>query len=129
MTRSILNRATIAGLALATLTVFSPAAPAFAQGLVAGAPPPGAGRAGGPVIYVRGQGLYYDSIVLAALPNAGPFQLLEVGGDFPLETDFGPGDLGFAGGRWWVDADGDGEMDDDDVYFLCPLLGPGREAP
>ena len=58
MTRTILDRAAIAGLALAAMTAFSPAAPARAQGLAAGAPPPGAGRTGGPVVYVRSQGLY-----------------------------------------------------------------------
>lgn len=64
------------------------------------------------------------------MPNIGPFQKPEPGVDFPLETDYyGPGDPGFVGGRWWVDADGDNEMDDDDVYFLCPLLGPGCETP
>ena len=129
MSRSILDRVAIAGLALAAMTAFSPAAPAQAQGLAAGAPPPGAARTGGPVVYVRSQGLYYDSIVVAQLPNKGPFQKLEMGPDYPLETDYGPGDMGFVGGRWWVDADGNGEMDDDDVYFLCPLLGPGRTTP
>ena len=81
------------------------------------------------MIFVRSQDLYYDSILLAALPNIGPFQKLETGSGIALETDYGPGDLGFFGDRWWVDADGDNEMDDDDVYFLCPLLGPGRETP
>jgi hypothetical protein len=129
MNKSILGRATVAGLALAALTVFSPVAPAQAQGPVMGAPPPGAARTGGPVIYVRGQDLYYDSIVLAGLPNKGPFQKLEMGAGIALETDFGPGDMGFVGGRWWIDANANDEMDDEDVYFLCPLLGPGREAP
>jgi hypothetical protein len=46
-----------------------------------------------------------------------------------LQTEFGPGDPGYVGGRWWVDGNGNGEMDDEDVYFLCPLLGPGREEP
>ena len=44
-----------------------------------------------------------------------------------LATEFGPGDTGYVGGRWWIDANGDNEMDADDVYFLCPLLGPGRD--
>jgi hypothetical protein len=40
-----------------------------------------AGRGDGPVIYVKSQGLYYDSIVTAdPLPPKGPFQLLEMGG-------------------------------------------------
>lgn len=104
-------------------------AAAQAQGLVGGNPPaqPPA-RGSGPVIYVTGQDLAYDSIVLSVLPNEGPFQLLEPGGPTGLQTEFGPGDLGFVGGRWWLD-DGDGVMEDPgvsgDVYFLCPLLGPG----
>jgi len=85
----------------------------------------GAGRGDGPVIYVRSQGLFYDSIVTAdPLPAKGPFQLLEMGPN-GLETDYGPGDRGYVGGRWKEDFDGDGEFH----YFLCPLLGPGRETP
>ncbi len=84
-----------------------------------------AGRGDGPIIYVRSQGLYYDSIVTAdPLPPYGPFQLLEMGPN-GLETDFGPGDPGYRGGRWMEDFDGDGEFH----YFSCPLLGPGRENP
>ena len=76
-----------------------------------------------------GQDLFYDSIVLTDLPPHGPFQLLEMDGPTGLQTEFGPGDPGYVGGRWWVDVNGDGEMDDGDDYFLCPLLGPGREDP
>ena len=43
-------------------------------------------------------------------------------------TEFGPGDYGHVGGRWWVDLNDNGEMDTEDHYFLCPLLGPGRET-
>ena len=89
------------------------------------------GRGDGPIIYVTSQGLYYDSIVTAdPLPPIGPFQLLETDGPGPfgLQTEFGPGDPGYVGGRWWVD-DGDGEMGPEDHYFSCPLLGPGREEP
>jgi len=32
----------------------------------------------------------------------------------------------FAGGRWWIDANNNNAMDAEDVFFLCPLLGPGR---
>lgn len=88
-----------------------------------GANPPAAQN--GPQIYVTGQGLVYDSIVLTGLPNQGPFQKLEMTGPTGLQTEFGPGDLGFVGGRWWVDANGNEMMDDGDAYFLCPLLGPG----
>jgi hypothetical protein len=88
-----------------------------------------AGRGDGPVVYVTSQGLFYDSIVVADLPPLGPFQLLEMDGPTGLQTEFGPGDRGYVGGRWWVDENGDGEMDAGDAYFLCPLLGPGREEP
>ncbi len=86
------------------------------------------GRGTGPVVYVESQGLFYDSIVLATLPALGNFQLLRPGegSSGELATDFGPGDVGYLGGRWWVDANPNGFMDEDDVYFLCPLLGPGR---
>jgi hypothetical protein len=88
------------------------------------------GRGDGPVIFVYGQGLYYDSIVTAdPLPPYGPFQKLEMGGGTGLQTEFGPGDPGYVGGRWWVDVNGNGEMDEGDHYFSCPLLGPGRENP
>jgi len=76
------------------------------------------------VVYVRSQGLYYDTFVSAhSLPNKGPFQKLEDG-----ETDFGPGNPGYLGGRWWID-DGDGIRGDEDTFLLCPLLPPGREMP
>ena len=87
------------------------------------------GRGTGPVIYVTSQGLYYDSIVLKDLPKRGKFQKLEMEGPTGLQTEFGPGDPGHRGGRWWVDANGDDVMDRDDAYFLCPLLGPGRVDP
>jgi hypothetical protein len=86
------------------------------------------GRGSGPVIFVTSQGLYYDSIVLTDLPPHGPFQQL-LGTPPDLYTEFGPGDPGYVGGRWWVDANGSGEMDSGDAFFSCPLLGPGRESP
>jgi hypothetical protein len=82
----------------------------------------------GPVIYVTSQGLFYDSIVVADLPPRGPFQKLEMTGPTGFQTEFGPGDPGYVGGRWWVDANDDGEMNEGDAYFMCPLLGPGRPA-
>jgi len=84
------------------------------------------GRAGAlGVVYVRSQGLYYDTFVSAnSLPMHGRFQALENG-----ETDFGPGDRGYLGGRWWIDANGDGAQNAGDVFLLCPLLGPGRSSP
>ncbi len=89
-----------------------------------------AGRGDGPIIYVYGQGLFYDSIVTAdPLPQKGPFQELEMGGPTGLQTKYGPGDHGYVGGRWWLDVNGNGEMDASDKYFSCPLLGPGRSEP
>jgi hypothetical protein len=87
------------------------------------------GRGDGPVIYVRSQDLYYDSIVTAdPVPQQGRFQKLEMG-SHGLETDFGPGDPGHFGGRWWLDLNGNHIQDGDDKFFLCPLLGPGRATP
>jgi hypothetical protein len=84
------------------------------------------GRAGPTgVIYVSSQGLYYDTFAARdPLPMKGMFQLLEND-----TTEFGPGDSGYLGGRWWVDTDGNGIQDPTDHYFLCPLLGPGRTSP
>jgi hypothetical protein len=84
------------------------------------------GRAGTTgVVYVTSQGLFYDTFVTVdPLPMHGKFQLLENG-----ETEFGPGDPGYRGGRWWEDLNGNGVQDASDHYFLCPLLGPGRETP
>jgi hypothetical protein len=84
------------------------------------------GRAGSTgVVYVTSQGLYYDTFVAVdPLPMKGPFQLLENG-----QTEFGPGDPGYLGGRWWEDLNGNGVQDAGDHFFLCPLLGPGRATP
>lgn len=86
-----------------------------------GDPPP----RGDVVVFVTSQGLYYDSVVNGPLPPNGPFQLLEMGPN-GLQTEFGPGDPGYIGGRWELDSDGDGEID---MRFSCPLLPPGRENP
>lgn len=87
------------------------------------------GRGTGPVVYVESQGLFYDSIVLADLPPNGRFQELKpMVGPSGLATEFGPGDVGYLGGRWWIDANGNGYMDAGDAFFLCPLLGPGRSV-
>jgi len=84
------------------------------------------GRAGETgTIYVTSQGLYYDTFATAdSLPMHGRFQKLEGN-----TTQFGPGQPGYLGGRWWVDENGNNVQDADDTYFLCPLLGPGRTAP
>jgi len=72
-------------------------------------------------VYVASQGKYYDTFVTAdVLPRKGRFQKLENG-----VTEFGPGDPGYLGGRWWID-DGNGVQDDGDTFLLCPLLPPGR---
>ena len=91
----------------------------------------GRGAAGMPVIYVTSQDSYYDTLLLGDLPYNGTdnFQLLEMDGPTGVQTEFGPGDTGYYGGRWWVDANQNGYKDEDDVYFLCPLLGPGRTDP
>jgi hypothetical protein len=101
---------------LVVILALAVASPALAKG----------GRAGSAgVVYVTSQGLYYDTFVSAeALPMHGPFQLLENG-----QTEFGPGDPGYLGGRWWIDANGNGMQDEGDVFLLCPLLGPGRTMP
>jgi hypothetical protein len=82
----------------------------------------------GTYVYVTSQDKYYRTIVPVSpekgLPWKGPFQLLEMTGPTGLQTEFGPGDHGYVGGRWWLDANHNGYEDADDVYFLCPLLGP-----
>ena len=77
------------------------------------------------VVFVRSQGLYYDTFVVKdELPMEGRFQLIEDG-----ETEFGPGQPGYLGGRWWEDTNGNGLQDAEDHFFLCPLLPPGRPTP
>ena len=77
------------------------------------------------VIYVTSQGLYYDTFVSAdTLPMRGRFQKLVNG-----TTEFGPGDPGYLGGRWWVDVNGNNLQDEGDNFLLCMLLGPGRTTP
>jgi hypothetical protein len=84
------------------------------------------GRAGSSgVVFVTSQGLYFDTFVAVdPLPMNGPFQLLENG-----RTQFGPGDPGYLGGRWWEDLNRNGVQDSGDHFFLCPLLPPGRPTP
>ena len=68
-------------------------------------------------VYVTSQGLYYDTFVSAeTLPPHGRFQILENG-----KTEFGPGDPGYLGGRWYIPSTGE--------HLLCPLLPPGRPEP
>jgi hypothetical protein len=77
------------------------------------------------VVFVTSQGLYYDTFVARdPLPMHGRFQLLQNG-----QTEFGPGDPGYLGGRWWEDLNHNGVQDSGDHFFLCPLLPPGRPTP
>lgn len=88
----------------------------------------GRGGDGVPTVFVISQGLYYDSIVVAdPLPMEADFQRL-ISGEMGLMTQYGPGEVGHPGGRWWVDVSGDGVMNEGDHFFLCPLPGPGRET-
>jgi len=89
------------------------------------------GRGTGPTVFVTSQGLYYDSIVVVdPLPQKGRFQQL-VPTETGLTTEYGPGEIGHLGGRWWIDVNEDGIQNqiegEEDKFFLCPLLGPGRE--
>jgi hypothetical protein len=77
------------------------------------------------VVYVTSQGLYYDTFVVKdPLPMKGKFQLLANG-----QTEFGPGQPGYLGGRWWMDENRNGVQDSGDHFFLCPLIPPGRPIP
>jgi hypothetical protein len=80
-----------------------------------------------PQVYVTSQGLTYDSIVVVdPLPYNGTsnWQLLEMT-ESGLQTEFGPGDTGYFGGRWYVETDDVEGASEGDHFFLCPLLGPG----
>ena len=81
-------------------------------------------------VYVESQGLFYDSIVGPDLPAHGPFQQLlpGAGPGGTLATEFGPGDPGYLGGRWWIDLNDNDVMDDGDAFFSCPLLGVGSSS-
>jgi hypothetical protein len=77
------------------------------------------------MVYVTSQRLYYDTFVVKdPLPMHGKFQLLVNG-----QTEFGPGQPGYLGGRWWEDVNGNNVQDSGDHFFLCPLLPPGRPTP
>jgi hypothetical protein len=95
-------------------------------------PAMGNGRPDAGVVYVTGQGLFFETFGTTPVPPKGPFQLLipaeESASGYP-ETEYGPGDRGYVGGRWWVDVNHNGQMDEEDNYFQCPLLGPGQPTP
>jgi hypothetical protein len=106
----------VAVLALVLVLAMAAVVPAFAKG-----------RGGGALgtVYVTSQGLYFDTFVSAEeLPMKGRFQKLVAG-----VTEFGPGDPGYLGGRWWIDNNGNDIQDAGDTFLLCPLLGPGRVNP
>lgn len=87
------------------------------------------GRGGGNVgmVYVSSQGLFFETFVAAdPLPMKGRFQKIYAG-PMGATTEYGPGDPGYLGGRWWSDTNGNEVMDEGDHFFLCPLLGPGIE--
>jgi hypothetical protein len=116
----MIKKSALVALVVAISLIF--AVPAFAGG------PPPKNEDGSRVrveVYVISQDLVYDSIVGPDLPMKGPFQKLEMV-DGQLQTEFGPGDPGYVGGRWWLDLDGNGKMDATDKYFSCPLLGKGH---
>ena len=77
------------------------------------------------VVFVISQGLFFDACAEPIpLPRQGEFQLIVNG-----RTDFGPGQAGFLNGRWWEDLNRNGIQDQDDQFFLCPLVMPGRVSP
>jgi hypothetical protein len=95
------------------------------DGAAAGITAKGGRAASGGTVFVVSQGLYYDTFVAQdPIPMNGPFQLIANG-----QTQYGPGDPGYLGGRWWEDTNGNSIQDAADHYFLCPLLGPSRPTP
>lgn len=55
------------------------------------------------------------------LRNLEETQLLSNG-----RTEFGPGQLGYLGGRWWEDRNNNLIRDSADHFFFAPLQPPGR---
>lgn len=90
------------------------------------------GRVDNNAIFVTSDGLYYDTFVSQdPVPynghNGNSFQELYFVNGQPT-TDYGPGDPGYKGGRWWLDLNGNDKKDPEGVdhYFVCPLFGPGE---
>ena len=78
--------------------------------------------------------MFYDEVIAAdSLPMKGNFlkKLYErkTHKIFGFFTELDPGDFGFYVGRWWIDGNGDGMMDEGNLYFSRPLIGPRREIP
>jgi hypothetical protein len=112
----------IAGVAACSSDVVTGPRPLGLDGAAAGITAKGGRAASAGVVYVISQGLYYDTFVAQdPIPMHGRFQPIANG-----QTQYGPGDPGYLGGRWWEDTNGNGIQDATDHYFLCPLLGPGR---
>lgn len=112
----------LAAVGMALALFIGSAVPAFAGGPP---PPDDDGNRVRVEVYVTSQGLTFDSIVGPSLPMKGRFQQLVPHEDGSLSTEFGPGDPGYLGGRWWVDVNEDGYMNEGDAFFSCPLLGHG----
>ena len=98
--------------------------------LAADPPAKGGRAANGHDIYVISQDMYYDTFVPVEElvwngHNDVSFQPLIPG----VGSVYGPGDPEHRGGRWWIDVNGSGEIDEGDVFVLCPLLGPARAEP
>ncbi|MGI9649300.1 MAG: hypothetical protein ACR2OI_12345 [Acidimicrobiia bacterium] len=116
----------IATVGMALALFLGSAAPALAGG-----PPPrnDDGDRVRVTVYVESQHLWFDSIVGPSLPMKGKFQELKPQADGSLKTLYGPGDPGYRGGRWWIDMDNSGTMNEGDAFFSCPLLGHGSASP
>jgi S-formylglutathione hydrolase FrmB len=85
------------------------------------------GAGSGPVVYVKNQGLYYDSVLATGeMPSIKKFRVIETGGPHGgLQVEYGPGDPEYKGGLWKEDFNGTGTYHG----FCCPLVGPGRTDP
>ena len=121
-----MRKTLLTGLVVGLLTIVM-AVPALASNGKAGEPH-GRPDSNLQIIVTGGSnpGVVYDSIVTAEnLPMKGRFQQL-VPTATGLTTEYGPGDHGYVGGRWWLDANEDGEMNEGDAFFVCPLLAPGH---
>ena len=81
------------------------------------------------VIFVTSQGLFYDAVVAEDPLGEVPLELTE--GSQLLSngrTEFGPGQVGYLGGRWWEDRNNNLVRDSNDHFFFAPLQPPGRIA-
>jgi hypothetical protein len=85
------------------------------------------GWGSGPVVYVKSQDLYYDSLIIwDPMPPCGKFQEVETDGPHGgLQIEYGPCSWKYRWGKMKEDWDGDGNYH----YFWCPLIGWGRPDP